>query len=479
MKKMSIILMALVILLIPIFSAFAAAQGEGESSGKQGEKLTIAHVQGEWIWPVLDALGEQYYEKSGNTVEFLYIPAEGFSQWQQAQLLAGTEPDIFWGSEASLRESMFTNDQIIGLNAYYDEISPYTGKPWGESFLDGILRDCTDTTTGNTILGMPLSLVTVNLYYNRDIFKELGLPDKAPETYGELLEICKQVAASNSDIVPFSVMNGMSWNLGWMVGGFMEDLWINSGILEKLDIITPNGKLDQTEIVLGIKSGVIDPADPRMLDYFRYMKELSPYFNKGFNNMFWEYEKLFNDGRAAMQLNGSWYPNQHLLGEFPVNYGTGSLPYIDSSVSEYSRNQKLKFAINVGGADLVLTARAQEEGRADAAVDFMRFLSDPDTGAKYFAEKTMLLPVVKNVEVPAVMKGIVDAIGDELTYTFMGQIFNLTPEHNGAYQDMFKVFLEDNTTPEEFVQKFKKITLQAVDQYITENPDRKIEEYID
>jgi len=230
MKKLSGILMALLILLVPALSVLANGQVEGESSSNQGVKLTMSHVQGEWIWPVLNELTEQYFKKTGNTVELLYIPADGYSQWQQAQLLAGTEPDIFWGTDGTLRENLFNNDQIIGLNYYYDEISPYTGKPWKESFLDGILMDCTDKTTGNTIIGMPLALVTVNLYYNKDIFKEIGLHDRAPETYGELLEVCKLVAETNPDVVPFSVMNGMSWNLGWMVGGIMEDLWINSGM---------------------------------------------------------------------------------------------------------------------------------------------------------------------------------------------------------------------------------------------------------
>jgi raffinose/stachyose/melibiose transport system substrate-binding protein len=442
--------------------------------------LTFSHVQGEWMWPVFEELGKQYNEATGNTIEFIYVPAEGYEQWAQAQFLAGTEPDIMSGlGDKNKASNLFADGYIVDMKPFVDAVSPFTGNPWKDSFLDGLIDGMEDPNNGNTILGMPLALVTVNTYYNKDIFAEVGLPDKAPETYSELLNVVKTVQEKKPDAIPFALMNGMSWNLGWMTGSFMEDLWVNSGIIEKLDIITPNGKLENTELALGVKTGVIDPADPRFVDYFSYMKELSKYFNKGFNTMMWEYEKLFNDGQAAVQFNGSWYPNQHLLNEFPVNYGTGSMPYVDSAVSEDSRNQKISYSITVGGPDLLVTTKAQKEGRADAAVDFLRFLTDPATGAKSFVEKTMFLPVVKDVEVPAVMKGIVEAIGTVASVTNMDKVFKLTADQDAAYQEMFKVFLEDTTTPADFAQEFKKITIAAADQYIEENPDLKIADFVD
>jgi raffinose/stachyose/melibiose transport system substrate-binding protein len=447
-----------------------------ETPKPEPKKITLSHNQGEWIWPVMDEMGQEYTKATGNEVEYIYVPAEGYGTWVQAQLVAGSEPDIFWGG--GVAADLFKNGQIIDLQQAYEEISPYTGKPWKEAFLPGLIEGLVDTNSGNAILGMPIALVTVNLYYNRSLFQELGLPDKAPQTYGELLQVCRQIKDKKPDVTPFAVMNGMPWNLSWMVGGFMEDLWVNSGIVEKLDIITPNGKLETPELVLGVKTGVIDPADPRMLDYFRYMKELSQYFNKGFNAMMWEYEKLFNEGQAAMQLNGSWYPNQHMLSAFPVEYGTGNVPYIDNSVSVYSQNRPMKRQLG-GGADLLVTAKAQAEGRSDVAIDFLRFLSNPEFGAKIWVEKTMFLPVVKDVPVPEAMKGIVDGLGTDVEKTNMYQVFALTPEQDKAYQDMYKLFLEDGTTPEELVVKFKEITLKAADQYIEEKPEMKVQDFVD
>lgn len=449
----------------------------GKTKVPKPVQITFAHCQGEWAWSILEQLGKNYTMKTGNTVKFLNIPADGFDKWQQAQMIAGTEPDIIFG--VSKAEDFYKRGKIVDMTSYLNDMSPYTEKAWKTSFLDGILAGVLDKTTGKASIGVPLLLVTVNLYYNRDVFRSLNIPDNTPQTWGQVLDIAKIVKASGKDIVPFSVMNGMNWNLGWMSGKFLEDLWINSGIVKKLDIMNPNGKLDISEIVLGIKTGVIDPADPRFVDYFRYMKQLSTYFNKGYNSMFFEYETLFNDGKAAMQLNGSWYPSQHMTDNFPVNYGIAPLPYVDSSVSKYSRNKQIKYVIGPGNPDLLVTTRAKKEGRADMAVDFLRYLTDPQTGAKYFINKTMFLPVVKGVEVPAQIKDIINMNGTETVKTNMNLILSITNEEDKQYQDMFKVFLEEKSNPEEFVKIFKTLVLKAANQYIAEKPEMRVQDFID
>ncbi len=132
-----------------------------------------------------------------------------------------------------------------------------------------------------------------------------------------------------------------------------------------------------------------------------------------------------------------------------------------------------------GGADLLVTTKSQNEGRSDAAIDFLRFMSDPAVGAKIWVEKTMFLPVVKDVPVPEVMKGIVDGLGTDIDKTGMHGIFNMTPEQDKAYQDMLRLFLEDDTTPEALAKKFKEVTLKAADQYIDEKPEMRVQEFID
>jgi ABC-type glycerol-3-phosphate transport system substrate-binding protein len=84
--------------------------------------------------------------------------------------------------------------------------------------------------------------------------------------------------------------------------------------------------------------------------------------------------------------NLGWFPNQVLTAESDLNYGVGPIPYVDDALSEYSRNQAMKYALGVGAPNVLVTKKAADEGRAEAAVDFLRFWSDPSAGAEYFVK---------------------------------------------------------------------------------------------
>ena len=475
LRRIGVIAMAMI--LASTVLVFAGGGEESSTGAVQSQQITMSHNQGEWIWGALDELAALYEESTGNTVEFIYVPQDGYAQWTRAQMVAGTEPDVMWGGHEGF--DSFRNNQIIDLRPYYEGISPFTGKPWQESFLDGILAGTIDENLGDAMVGMPIAMVTVNLYYNRDIFKELGLPDEAPRSWGAVLDVCKKIAASGKDVVPFSVMNSIGWNLTWIPGTFMEDLWVNSGVVEKLDIITPNGTLENPELMLGIKTGVIDLMDQRFIDYYSFLKELSAYFNTGFNAASWEYEKLFNEGMAAMQINGSWYPNQHLTSGFEVNYGIGPLPYVSKDISNFSRNKQMRYALGVGGPNVVITSRAAKEGRADAAANFLQFLTDPETGAKFFIEKTMFLPVVKGVPVAEELEGLVSFIGSDQAITRMANIYRFNAEVGARYHTMQQAFLENDKSAREFAAEVAKLGIAAVDQIIEDQPELRVMDFID
>lgn len=439
----------------------------------QPQTITLAHCQGEWAQPILNELVNAYKQKSGNTVELNYVPAGNLTDWSKTQFAGNTAPDLIWNASQPATD-YFKNKWIIDLASYYNGVSPYTEKTWKDSFREGILDGVVDANQGNAMLGMPMGVVTVNLFYNKDIFSELGLPDQAPQSWSQVLEYAKKAKESGKDIVPYSVQNSIAWNLNWQEYFMMESLWYD--VVPKLDIITPNGKLDVSEQALGVKTGVIDPGDQRMVDYFKFMKEFAQYFNKGFNTASWEYEKLFNEGKAAMNLNGSWFPNQCLSNGIKVNYGIGPMPFVDSSISKSAENRLRKYSLGMGGNDIVVTQKSMDEKRTDAAVDFLRYLSDPASGAKLIAEKFMFIPVVNDVEVPEVMKGITDYIGTD-KQAVAWAVNNFTPEENDKYKVMLAAMLTDKTTPEEMAKKFKALAVSACEKAIKDHPEWKVDDF--
>ena len=70
-------------------------------------------------------------------------------------------------------------------------------KPYEDRFQTGMLNSY---TIGGRLWGFPFSSSgTVTFYYNKDMFDELGIEE--PDTYDELVEICK-IIKEKKDIIP-------------------------------------------------------------------------------------------------------------------------------------------------------------------------------------------------------------------------------------------------------------------------------------
>lgn len=463
-RRSAWLVMGLVLIVAPVVVATGAAETA------EGANVVLAHVQGEWSWGFLDDLAETWGEQSGNTLELLYVPAEQMSEWSQTQFIGGTEPDLVWAAQQPAAD-YYKNGWIRDLKPHYQADSAYTGQPWQDSFREGMLQGVVDPSLGDAMLGMPVAVVTVNLFYNRDIFAEVGLPDESPKSWSQVMEFA-QVVAEKSDYVPYSIQNSLFWNLSWQEFHMMEQLWHD--VVDRLDVINPNGRLDVSEQALGVRAGIIDVTDPRMVDYYAFMKEFAGYFNRGFNAASWEYERLFNEGEAAMNLNGSWFPNQVRMNSIDVNFGTGPLPYVDAAISDFAEDRIRRYSLGLGGVDVVLTRAANEA----AAVDFLQFWTDPGTGAKQFTEDFMFIPVVEGVDVPEELAGIVEYIGTD-SQQVNWSVSKFTSEAAARYHTMFQTFLEDETTPEEFVSALVELVTESCDEAISDHPEWKVSDYID
>ena len=443
----------------------------------EGRKITMSHCQGEWTWSALEAVMDAYEAESGNMVELLYVPAEGYQTWLTTQFAGGTEPDVIFAS-ASPAGDFYKNNWIIDLKPYFEKESAYTGKIWRDSFAGNILDGTIDPNGTGAMVGMPNSISMVNLYYNKDVFEEMGIKPKDVESWSGVLETAKKIKEKNPDMVPMSVQNSSSWNLGWQTNFMMEHIW--KDMIAELDVIDKNGRLEAPEWALGVKSGKIQLDDQRMVDYFSFMKELSAYFNTGFNTASWEYEALFNEGKAAMNLNGSWFPSQYVQNNLSVNYGVLPQPYVDSNITDKTDNVLHRYSVGLGGPDVMVTQKSVNDGNGDVAIDFLQFMTAPDKGAKLFAEKLMWIPVVEGVDASGPIKDIIDTLGeDEQNVNWNAAMLGMTAEANDKFGVMFANFLDDSDiTAEKMAADFKDLYVAACDTAIAEHPEWKIEEYL-
>lgn len=450
----------------------ATNQGAG-NGGEQAVKpqtITVAYNQGEFSWPTYEKMAAAFKEATGHTVELKYVPAQEFENWVQTQFIGGTETDIIMGGgDNTAKREFYRNGWIVDLLPYMAEKSRFTDGAWQDSFLDGIIDSAIDKTDSSELklYGAPDQLVTVNLYYNKDIFAEIGVTEP-PATVSELLHVAQ--LAKDAGYIGFSIQNSLDWNLGWYASDLWGTLWKSR--LAELDL-NGSGDIEQNEWATAAKQGKLAEDSPELLEYARFMKDLSAYFNTGFNTASWEFEGLFNDGKAAMTLNGSWYPNQHLQGDMGVNYGIAPVPYLDKGYSSLGQDALQKVVVGGSPALSVTRAAVKDEAKLQAAIEFVQFWTAPAGGAKILADELYQIPVVKNVQVPDVLGPIMEGFGSEKRITFSANSF--TAEQKDYWLKAQQQFLDNKLSAEDWMKSFIKDLNKYADQAIAANPEWNIE----
>lgn len=143
------------------------------------------------------------------------------------------------------------------------------------------------TDDGRTTFCMPMASVMHGVFYNRAIFRRLGL--KTPGDEAEWLATMKQIGSS-AETVPLAIGTADRWE--------SHQLLFTS--------IGPNhwgGEAGRQRLL----SGKLRLTDPPFLGVWKTMRQLSSHLPRGYAAMGYEDAiELFGQGRAAMRLGGSW-----------------------------------------------------------------------------------------------------------------------------------------------------------------------------
>lgn len=443
----------------------------------EGKTLTIAHNQGEYIYEKFYEIGDKFTELTGIEVEWQEIPSSDWDTWCTAQLAAGTEPDIFWGLVAG--KDYFDQGKIADLTDYYAKENVFNGKVWADCFTEGGL-DNTWSSDGTKQICTAMTYATVNLYYNIDAMQDLGLGTEPPATFTELVEMM-DVALEDGTYIPMSVMNSMGWNLTWIEPDFFDSLFADTDVVEKLDIIVENGYLDESEILLGLKTGIISYDDPRIEEYFTLMKDLTKYYNEDFNSCSWEYEGLFNDNKVLFTFNGGWYPSQVVENGYTVNYGTAGKPTVDKEFAEYGLAEAIQWAYPTGEAALFVSQKCADDGELSAAVKFLQFMTDYQTGAQMYIDAVMLGTCVDGVKLPEEMAALEDVVYGKHKQSNLQNMFKFNAEVGSEYWTMYTAYLDPASTQSaaDFVEDLKAELLPLLDEAIEDYTTYDVLSYVD
>jgi len=352
---------------------------------KDSSKVTLSV----WHWmtdreAALQELAKRYEAKTGVKVNFeLYAPSDAYSQKVRAAAQGANLPDVF-GILGEKRDfaSFIKAGFILDLTPYMEE----NDAAWRNSFFAKALA-VNEFNADNSyqvqpgVYGVPLDVMTIEMLYNKKLFKELGLnPRKPPVTFQEFLDIGKKIKQAN--------MQGLvsGWGEVWMIDCFASNYAFN--IMGK-------------DKVLATIRGEVSYADPdwiKVLNLFKEMQE-SGVFATGLVTMINKTaEQLFANDRAVFAFNGSWC----------VNVYRGMNPNLDYAAMLPPRVSEVNPMAIWGGAGSSFMANARSKNKEEV-VKFLKWLTDRDQQA-YLSEVTNNLPANKNClnKIPEILAQFAD-----------------------------------------------------------------------
>ncbi len=341
-------------------------------ASKQENKTVIINI---WHWmtdrqAAFKELAARYEAKTGVKVNFeLYAPSDAYTQKVRAAAQGNNLPDIF-GVLAEKKDfaSFIKAGHILDLTPYMDAVD---GK-WRSSFFAKALA-VNEFPEGNSygikpgVYGAPIDITTIQMVYNKGLFKELGLnPDNPPSIFDELLKIGRKIKANN--------MQGLvsGWAEVWMIDCLANNYAFNIMGEEK---------------VLDTLRGKVSYNDPDWVKVFSVFKEMrdSGVLASGIVTMINKTaEQLFANGKAVFAFNGSWC----------VNVYKGMNPDLEyAAMLPPKASDKYPMAIWGGaGSSFMVNARSQNK---EETVKFLKWFTDKEQQA-YLSGVTQNIPANKD-----------------------------------------------------------------------------------
>jgi raffinose/stachyose/melibiose transport system substrate-binding protein len=278
----------------------------------------------------------EFEKESGITVETSTLPFDTMRTVLQTQLRSGEGPDVFnWGSGPGFGGALAEAGQI------YDLTDAYAENNW--EVYDFAKEQ---VTIDGKIYGIPGELETIGVYYNKDVFAELGLEE--PQSIDDLVAAAEEIKAAG--MIPMSVGDKEGWE-----GGHLLSMALSSDVgsdgMEAL--INGEESWESPEVVSALEfwanandAGFL-PESPTSVDYDNSAA-------------------LFYSGDAAMIPTGSW-----LVGEIDdnVNFDVGYIPFPAPDGPGI-------FTGGLGSGPYI----SASTDKTEAAVEFLDFLASEEHG---------------------------------------------------------------------------------------------------
>ena len=358
-----------------------------------------------------------FEEESGVTVDMQTLPFDTMRTVLQTQLRSNEGPDVFnWGSGPSFGGALAEAGLLYDLTDAYEE--------HGWEVYD-VAKE--RVTLDGKVYGIPGEMETIGLFYNKDVFSELGI--EPPETLADLTAAAEKIRAS--DRVPMAVSNKEGWQ-----GGHYLSMALSSAIgAEGMQALFDGEKswnspevVEALELWQGYNDSGFLPRSPTSVDY-----------DTG--------TAMFFSGDAAMIPTGSW-----LVGEIDDNVEGFEVGYVPFPAPDGPGI----FTGGFGSGPFV----AANTDKAAASIAFLDFLASEEHGQWTVENLHTIPPMPIDVEGLDVSPLFAQVLEDTATLSTGGDFgYNIDvmvgDALNDAMYDGVQGLFTGQSTPEEVAKNLQ------------------------
>ncbi|MBM7601903.1 raffinose/stachyose/melibiose transport system substrate-binding protein [Virgibacillus halotolerans] len=345
-----------VLLFLILVSLLFAACGNGvDDAGDEGidaVKLEMYSWRSEDRKAYEEIIDAFEKENPNIKVEFQPYDSTEYNTILTNSLVSESGPDIVQLRPYSGARTIADNGYLVSLNDLP-----------GVQDIDSTYLDAARGSDEN-VYGIPLTLNSGVIFYNQNIFEELGIDP--PETWEELIEVSEQIKSKG--ITPIAQGGRDSYLLSIFHG-----------------VVAPTA-YDGNEFVKDILNGNADLTDQRMMESLDRLEELEQYLPEDFialdDN---DAQALFYSEEAAMYINGDYRLEtfEKNIPDIPI----GVIPGLASEVGD----QPVVMNWVDGSFGVVEASENKEE-----ALKFMEFMASKEFG-QIFSDELNRVSAVEGV----------------------------------------------------------------------------------
>ncbi|MCH1625943.1 ABC transporter substrate-binding protein [Fredinandcohnia quinoae] len=416
-KTWLVVLFAFILVLASACSKDEGASGktddnDGDGKGKETVTLTI----GSWRTEDTAAYAKviEAFNKENPDIKVEFKPSKNteYNTILNTALQSGEGPDIFhlrpYAPGIALADAGFVEplDGLEGLDAFPEEFLAASKGSDGKQY------------------GVPLNLSTTQMFYNKKIFKELGLD--IPKTWDEFISLNEKI--KEEGITPIALGSKEGWLLSAAHGMFGPAHYGGNEFVDK------------------ITAGETDFTSTEFINSIKAMDELKTYFPDNYEGLGMEdIRTLFFTEKAAMFPMGSWEievvrsMNPDLdFGFFPMPSAVGKDPTITAWVDG-------SFAINANSK------------HKDEAKKFLQFLTTKEFGELFTKEFKMISAIPGVQSEDELVNGLSEAANTISTpYMFVVHFASGNPTSKATLELELQGMYLGEQTPEDVAKKVQE-----------------------